>query len=308
MSDELWPTISPYHTFTIKRDEHEIYIEECGNPNGAPIIFLHGGPGGGISPSQRQLFDPNKYRAILFDQRGCGKSKPNACITNNTPDHLVNDIEHIRTHLKIDKLHLFGGSWGSTLALLYAIKYPNHILSMFLRGVFLGSQAEIDWIYEDSGCAHFHPEAYQELINELDNKTGVVSQYYEKLKNNDFLFAEKWSEWEAINSGINVSNQTIDSFKQPNLAMSLSRISAHFFYNHLFLKPNYILDNINKIHHIKTIIVQGRHDLLCPPKNAFTLKKNMDHCTLYMIPDAGHSLFEPDLLQKVISLLNEMKV
>ncbi|MDG2347855.1 MAG: alpha/beta hydrolase, partial [Gammaproteobacteria bacterium] len=177
-----------------------------------------------------------------------------------------------------------------------------------LRGIFLGSQSEIDWIYEDIGCAHFHPEAYHELINELDTKNGVVSQYYEKLKKNDGLFAEKWSVWEAMNSGINVTEQTIDLFKEPNLAMSLSKISAHFFYNHLFLKPNYILDNINKIQHIKTTIVQGQHDLLCPPKTALTLKNNMDDCNLYIIPDAGHSLFEPSLLKKVISLLNEIKV
>lgn len=308
MSNDLWPAIEPYHTFTIKRDEHEIHIEQSGNPKGAPIIFLHGGPGGGISDIQRQLFDPNKYNVILFDQRGCGRSKPNACISNNTPHHLVDDIEQIRSHLNISNFHLFGGSWGSTLALLYAIQYPDRVRSMFLRGIFLGSQSEIDWIYEDKGCSHFHPEAYHELINELDSRNGVVAQYYEKLKANDSLFAAKWSEWEAINSGINVTKQTMDLFKEPNLAMSLSKISAHFFYNHLFLKPNYILDNIYKIQHIKTIIVQGQHDLLCPPKTAVALNNNMDHCNLYIIPDAGHSLFEPSLLKKVIALLNEIKV
>lgn len=305
---KLWPTIEPYQTLIMNRDEHNIYVEACGNPKGAPVIFLHGGPGGGISPAQRQIFNPDKYNVILFDQRGCGKSKPNACISNNTPSHLISDIEHIRKHFNLEKFHLFGGSWGSTLALLYAIKHPDHVLSMFLRGVFLGSRAEIDWIYEQYGCAHFHPEAYQALTDSLENKTNVVSQYHEKLNNNDRSFAEKWSIWEAINSGINVSDQTIEAFKDPELSMSLAKISAYFFDNNLFLEPNYILSNTNKIKHIPTIIVQGRHDLLCPPKTALELFKNLDSCDLHMMPDAGHSLFEPSLLKKVIECLNEMKV
>ena len=305
MTNKLWPSIEPFNHFYLEADNHQLYVEQCGNRDGIPIIFLHGGPGGGCHDEHRQLFDPAKYHIILFDQRGCGRSTPHASIENNKPFDSVNDIERIRNHLNIDQWHLFGGSWGSTLALLYAIAYPSTVKSMILRGVFLGTQAEIDWIYESVGCAQFHPEHYQYLIEGLDPDKSIVKQYNDQLILKNEAYAHKWATWEAINSAIDVSKETIANYTESKLALSLSVISAHFFANALFLENNYILNHIDKIKDIKTMIVQGRHDLLCPPKAAYLLSQKLNNVSLNIIPDAGHTLFEKGTLNKILKHLNE---
>ncbi|MEE2769937.1 MAG: prolyl aminopeptidase [Pseudomonadota bacterium] len=305
MNNELWPHIEPYNHFYIKIDQHNIYVEECGNPNGIPIIFLHGGPGGGCLEVHRRLFNPKQCRIILFDQRGCGRSVPNASIENNTPNHIVEDMEQIRQILNIDKFHLFGGSWGTTLALLYAIKYPKHVDTMILRGVFLGTKKEIDWIYEPNGCANFHPEAYKHLVSDVETEKSIVHQFYTKLINMDESYAKKWAIWEAINSGISVDQKTIDSFTEPKLAMSLARISTHYFANELFIEENFIINHLDPIREIKTTIVQGGLDLLCPPKAANTLANQLNNANLFILQDAGHSLFEASILKRMLNILSD---
>jgi proline iminopeptidase len=304
MKHHLWPPIKPYNHFFLNRDNHNIYIEECGNPEGLPIIVLHGGPGGGCQESHRQLFDPSKFRVVLFDQRGCGRSEPHASLDKNTPLDLVNDIEAIREQLNINQFILFGGSWGTTLALLYAISFPKQVSSMILRGVFLGGKAEIDWIYEEKGCARFHPESYDEFSANIPNKNNVLDVYYERLLKFDPASAQAWARWEAINSAIHVSDKTIASFEEPKLAMGLARISCHFFVNNLFLDQNHIQTNLNKINHIKTFIVQGRHDLLCPPEAAHELASSMHNVSLKIVDKSGHSLFEPDTLREILKILS----
>ena len=305
MTYTLWPSIEPFNHFFLNVDNHQIYVEQCGNPDGIPIIFLHGGPGGGCHIEHRQLFDPKKYHVILFDQRGCGRSKPHASIENNKPLDSVNDIERIRKHLGIEQWHLFGGSWGSTLALLYAINHPSIVKSMLLRGIFLGTQSEIDWIYESVGCAHFHPKEYRSLIEGLDTTKNIVKQYHEKLLTHDLTYAKKWGTWEAINSAIDVKPETITEYTKPKLALSLSVISAYYFSNNLFLENDFILNHIDGIKKIKTMIVQGRHDLLCPPKSAVLLAKHLQQVQLNILSNAGHTLFEKDILNKVLMHLDK---
>lgn len=303
----LYPEISPYNNFTLKVSElHTIYIEEAGNPNGKPVIFLHGGPGGGINANYRRYFDPKKWRIILFDQRGCGKSTPFAELKENTTWDLVSDIEKIRTHLNIKTWAVFGGSWGSTLSLSYAIKHPDVISELFLRGIFLLRKSEIDWFYQ-VGCSKIFPDLWEDYILPIpeEERHDFISAYYKRLTSSDLKIrqsaARAWSIWEGMTSKLIVDPQSKEKFGDPSFALAFARIECHYFINKgFFPEDNFLLNNIDKIKNIKTVIVQGRYDVVCPATSAWELHKALPESHLHIIPDAGHSLSEAGIISKLI--------
>ena len=294
----------PWDTGIMHRDGHDIYYEQCGVEDGVGVIFLHGGPGAGCGPSHRRLFDPLKYRAVLFDQRGCGRSKPYASITQNTTQDLVEDIEALRLHLGLDKVILFGGSWGSTLALCYGIAYPQNCAGFVLRGIFLGTKPEIDWFLYDMG--RFFPEAYKSFAEFLPKaeRQDILQGYLKRLtglSSADALNAAKsWASYE--NSCATIEAQ-LRSAGDGSLAISL--IEAHYFDNDCFLDEGYIMSGINAISHLPAVIVNGRHDVICPP---FTAKRLADkwgtQAQLTLVDYAGHSAFESGMLGALIKGLD----
>ena len=283
----------------IKCDDYLIYCEIIGNSKGIPVIFLHGGPGGNISEKSLSFFDLDKYLVILFDQRGCGKSKPRFSLMNNNTNELVNDIEKIRTQLNIDKWIVFGGSWGSTLGLVYSIKYPNNVISLFLRGVFLGSEKEWKWIFEN-GCNNFYSEYFENFKNfvPLEFQNNKISYYYNVLKNGNIYQKKQasflWSNWELINCTLNLPKKLSYDFDS-NYQISL--LESHYAYNNSFLEDEYILKNSHKIEKIKTYIFQGRYDLICLPINAYNLSKKLKNSELYYIKSSGHSPYEENVFK-----------
>lgn len=302
----LYPRIKPYATHRLEVEApHSLYIEECGEPEGIPILFIHGGPGAGCLPYHRTFFDPEVYRIILFDQRGSGQSTPHASLEKNTTSHLVADMEAIRQFLGIKQWILFGGSWGSTLALVYAESHPEHVLAMILRGIFLCRDQELDWIY-GGDAARFYPEEWQEFAslipeNERDN---LLRAYHQRLTGGNELArmaaAKAWAKWEAKTSAIQPSKTVLQSFTEPHTAMSLSRIEAHYFMNKGFLEENQILNNINKLENIPGTIVQGRYDMVCPMQSAYELYQAWPKSELDIIPDAGHSATERGIIDALI--------
>ena len=275
-------------------------MEQCGNPAGIPIVFLHGGPGGGTSPTQRRFFDPEKFRIILFDQRGCGNSTPHASLETNTTWDLVEDIETIRRHLNIEKWAVFGGSWGSTLALLYAETFPSRVSHLILRGIFLMRQKELDWFYR-GGTGAIFPEAWQRFKDAIPHseQKDLIDSYYKRLISNDIsrgeqlMFAKEWSLWEASTVTINADHEQRTLSVDPLFAHAFARIEAHYFQHKGFLESdNYILENAHKLENVPTTIVQGRYDAICPPTSAYDLAVTMPWATLKIVPLAGHSAFE----------------
>ncbi len=295
----LYPEITPYHTDKIKVSEiHTIYFEECGNPNGRPVIFLHGGPGGGIQPSYRQYFNPEKWRIILLDQRGCGQSTPFAELRENTTWDLVADIETLRQHLSIEKWAVFGGSWGSTLALTYGITHPDSCTAFFLRGIFLLRKKEINWFYQE-GCSKIYPDAWEEYLKPipLNERGDLVQAYHQRLTSPDAQMrrsaAKAWAIWEGSTSKLIPDNKTIEHYGEDNFAEAFARIECHYFVNKgFFPEENFLLNNVHKIRHIPAVIVQGRYDVVCPTENAWDLHRAWPEAELKIIPNAGHSLSE----------------
>jgi proline iminopeptidase len=295
----LYPTIQPYVTHSIKADAiHTLHVEECGNPKGIPVLFLHGGPGGGCTPIYRQFFDPDVYRIVLFDQRGSGRSTPHAELEANTTQHLVQDIELIRTHLSIEKWVVFGGSWGSTLALVYAEENPDHVLGLILRGIFLCRDEDIHWFYQE-GANHVFPDYWQDFLapipeNERDN---LLQAYHKRLAGDDevnrMAAAKAWSVWEGRCSTLQANQRLVEHFSDPHTALSLARIESHYFVNNCFLKNNQILDNADKLKDIPGIIVHGRYDIVCPVEQAYALHQAWPSADLQIIPTAGHAATEP---------------
>jgi len=302
----LYPRIKPYATHRLEVEApHTIYVEECGEPEGIPIVFIHGGPGSGCLPYHRTFFDPEVYRIILFDQRGAGQSTPHASLENNTTQHLVADMEKIRQFLGIKQWILFGGSWGSTLALVYAETHPQHVLAMILRGIFLCTEAELNWIY-GGGAARFYPEEWQEfaaLIPEAEHND-MLRAYHQRLTGDNELArmaaAKAWAKWEAKISAIQPSKTALQTYTEPHTAMSLSRIESHYFVNQGFLAPGQILNNISNIANIPGTIVQGRYDMVCPLKSAHDLYQAWQRSELDIIPDAGHSATERGIIDALI--------
>lgn len=303
----LYPSIEPYAVHQLKVSNlHTIYVEECGNPEGQPAVFLHGGPGGGIQPEHRQFFDPHHYRIILVDQRGCGKSVPHAELRENTTWDLVEDLEVVRKHLNVASWLVFGGSWGSTLALAYATRYPSVISHLVLRGIFLCRKKEIDWFYQD-GASWIFPESfkkYSDFIPE-NERHDFVTAYYKALTSTDeshrLQAAVIWSQWEAQCSKLYVDPQFVEEYEDPHKALAFARIECHYFINHAFFETdNYLIEQAHSYKHIPTHIVQGRYDIVCPAKSAFELKTALPDAQLEIIDDAGHSAFEKGILSALV--------
>lgn len=309
----LYPTIEPYSAEHLDvGDGHEIYVEQSGNKDGIPVIFIHGGPGGGTSPLQRRFFDPEKYRIILFDQRGCGRSRPHASVDHNTTWHLIGDMERIRKYLSIDKWVLFGGSWGSTLALLYAEQHSDRTSAIVLRGVFLMMQSELNWFYGHGTSAIF-PEAYERFIEIIpENERGdIIKAYCERLMGDDpevqLEAAQRWSVWEGNAVTLVPDDMQLRQSAAPDFALAFARIEAHYFLNNGFLEQDdQILANAHKIQHIPTTIIQGRYDAICPPRSAWELKKALPSATLKIIPVAGHSAFEADIVHELVTAMDKL--
>jgi len=303
----LYPPIKPFVQHSLQVDSiHTLHIEECGNPDGIPIIFIHGGPGGGYSAIHRQFFDPSAYRVILFDQRGCGQSKPHACLTNNTTAHLIEDIEKIRRHLNIDKWLLFGGSWGSTLSLLYAQTYPERVLGLILRGIFLCRAQDVNWFYQ-SGANRFYPEYWEDFIApvEHEKRIDMVSAYYELLTSDNEISrmraAEAWSVWEGRTSNLQTDPITVDHFSDPYHALAMARIECHYFRHRAFIEDNQILNNTSSIAQLPIHIIQGRYDMVCPINQAIELHDKLPNAHLTICNHAGHSAMELEIAQALVT-------
>jgi proline iminopeptidase len=299
MSRTLYPQISTYQQEWLAVDSlHQIYIEQSGNPKGIPVIYLHGGPGGGSSVNHRRYFDPEIYRVIVIDQRGCGRSKPSPSIENNTTQDLVNDLETIRSHLNIEKWLVAGGSWGTTLALAYGIEHGNNILGFILRGVFLGTQAEYNWLYKIGGAQRFFPEYYNEFINHLptNERDNPLESYHQKLISTNEVAAisasKAWYLWELRLSTIEHHQLDAVHVEDAHQALCMAKISGHFFKNNCFIAENHIINNVDKIKDIPAIILHGRYDMVCQLAIADLLVSHWTNARLHILPCAGHSGFE----------------
>lgn len=291
-------------------DGHQIYIEQSGSPDGVPVIVFHGGPGGGSSPAMRRYFDPSVYRIILFDQRGCGRSKPHASVDANTTWHLVSDIEKIRQDLQIDSWFVFGGSWGATLALIYAQTHPGPVRHLILRGVFTMTQSELDWFY-GGGAGKFWPETwkrFRDIIPEGE-RHDMIAAYHRRLfsgdKAEEVRYARAWSAWENALATVQSSGGMVDS--PAEYARAFARLENHYFINGGFLESDgQILRDMPEISHIPGTIVQGRYDMICPPAAAYHLADNWPNADLRMIPVAGHALSEPGISAELVKVMNEL--
>ena len=302
----LYPELKPYNRHQLRvSDIHELYLDEAGNPDGIPLLFLHGGPGSACDYASRRFYNPELYRIITFDQRGCGRSTPHAELRENDTDSLVQDIEAIRKHLGIDRLVLFGGSWGSTLALLYAQAYPEHVRAMILRGIFLCRQADLDWLYVD-GASRIFPDYWKEFVDFIpeDERDDLVTAYYRRLTSKDELArmaaARSWVSWETNCSRLRPGSDVQKRISKQHNALAMSRIECHFFVNRGFVKENQILNNLSKIEHIPAKIIHGRYDMVCPLDNAVVLHERWPAAELYIIREAGHSAAEPGITDALI--------
>jgi len=309
---ELFQEIEPYqHGFLPLDTLHTMYWEQSGNPNGVPVVFLHGGPGAGASPTHRRLFDPDYYRIIVLDQRGAGRSTPLGEIRDNTTPHLINDLELLRHHLAIEKWLIFGGSWGSTLALAYGEAHPTRCLGFILRGIFLCRKQEIDWFLY--GLRQFFPEAWQEFVALLSptERKNILATYYQRLMNPDPAIhmpaARAWSTYEGSCSTLLPSPETVRYFSGDTVALGLARMEAHYFSHDIFLPENSLLDNANKLHDIPATIVQGRYDAVCPIVSADDLHHAWPQAEYIIIDDAGHSAWEPGIQATLIRATEKFK-
>lgn len=297
--DGLYPEIDVRKTLRLQVSErHELYVEESGNPDGKPVVFLHGGPGGGSDPKYRRFFDPEKYRIVIFDQRGCGRSTPHASLEENTTWHLVADMERIRERLGIERWMIFGGSWGSTLALAYAQTHPDRVSELVLRGIFLLREREISWFYQE-GASRIFPDAwepYRDAIPE-DERHDFLSAYHRRLTGGDraeqLACARAWSVWEGSTSRLLIDGDAVRRCAQDSFALAFARIECHYFVNKGFMEVDgQLLRDVDKIRHIPTVIVQGRYDVVCPMDSAWALHRAWPESTLVVVPDAGHSAHE----------------
>lgn len=304
---ELYPPVEPYTACTLKVSElHTLYLEEAGSPEGKPVLFLHGGPGGGIAPLYRQFFDPARWRIILFDQRGCGKSEPPAELAENTTWDLVADIEKIREHLGIEQWVVFGGSWGSTLALAYAQTYPENCKGLILRGIFTLRPQEIQWFYQ-SGASHLFPEAWETYLAPIPpaERHDLLSAYYRRLTHQDKSIrleaAKAWSIWEASTSKLIPDRSLIAKFGEDAFATAFARIECHYFVNGGFFEtPDQLLKNADRLKTIPGVIVQGRYDVVCPAQTAWELHQHWPEAEFIIVPNAGHSATEPGIVDALI--------
>lgn len=304
---DFYPEIETFNSGMLKvSDLHTLYYEEAGNPLGKPVVFVHGGPGGGIDANMRRYFDPKVWRVILFDQRGCGKSLPFSELKDNTTWDLVDDMEKLRKELKIDSWSVFGGSWGSTLALSYAIKHADKVKALILRGIFMLREKEIRWFYQE-GASFIFPDAWDKYVAPIpeNERHDFVTAFYKRLtspdKNIRTEAAKAWSVWEGSTSKLYTDPSFVERFAGDEFADAFARIECHYFINKGFFEEDgWILKNIDKIRHIPAWIVQGRYDVVCPATSAWELKKAWPEAQLHIISDAGHSASEPGIKSKLI--------
>ncbi|ROO23891.1 prolyl aminopeptidase [Salinisphaera orenii] len=296
----LYPEIEPFDSGRLAVSErHTLYYEQCGRPDGKPVVFLHGGPGGGCAPASRRFFDPERYRIVLFDQRGCGRSTPHADLVDNTTQHLVADIERLRQHLAVDRWQVFGGSWGSTLALAYAEAHPQRVTELVLRGIFMLRRAEMLWFYQQGANALFPDafEAYRDHIPAAE-RGDMIGAYYRRLTSDDpevrMAAARHWSTWEGATSHLQPSRDYLETTAGSRFALAFARIECHYFvHGGFFEHDDQLLREIDRIRHIPTVIVHGRYDVVCPLANAWDLHRAWPEAELRISPAAGHSAFEP---------------
>lgn len=296
----LYPPIEPYNTGRLRVSEvHEIYFEESGNPSGKPVVFLHGGPGGGSEPKQRRFFQAENYRIVNFDQRGCGKSTPYASLEENTTWDIVSDIEKLRRHLGIERWQVFGGSWGSTLALAYSETHSDRVTELILRGIFLFRKQEIDWFYQ-RGASILYPDAWESFLSHIpeSERGDLLSAYHRRLTSEDaavrLAAAKVWSRWEGITSKLLPDPAFISHYEEDEFALAFARVEAHYFANKGFLTTDdQLLRNVSRIDHIPGVIVQGRYDIVCPMESAWALHRAWPKADFIITPDGGHSAFDP---------------
>lgn len=305
----LYPEIDPYDIGHLKvSDVHQLYYEQCGNPNGKPVVFLHGGPGAGLIPDYRRFFDPEAYRIILFEQRGAGRSMPHASLDDNTTWHLVADIEQVRTHFGVEQWLVFGGSWGSTLSLAYAETHPERVRGLVLRGIFLGRPRETRWFYEESqGASAIFPETWEQYVQLIPEpeRGNMIGAYYRRLTDDDeavrLAAAKAWSLWEASALKLLPDQKLIEEFTEPELAIALARIECHYFLNNCFFETdNYLIEHVDRIRQIPAVIVHGRYDIVCPFANAWDLHRAWPEASLEIIPNAGHAASEPGIADALV--------
>ncbi len=286
---------------------HEIYYEECGNRHGKPVLIVHGGPGGGSNPTMRRLHDPSRYRIVLFDQRGCGRSTPHASLDENTTWHLIDDMEQLRRSLGVERWQLFGGSWGSTLSLAYAQRHPNRVSELILRGVFLLRRAELNWFYQD-GASWLYPDAYDAFVKGIppSERGDIIEAYYRRLSHPDpaiqLAAARAWSVWEASTLALHQDRERIRLFGADSYALAFARIECHYFANRgFFARDGELLANVDLVRHIPCTMVHGRYDVVTPLKSAFDLKAAWPEAELHIVPDAGHAMTEPGVVHELIA-------
>ena len=312
MRRELYPEISPYETGVLPLEgEHVMYWEQSGNADGAPVLFLHGGPGAGTTPTHRRFFDPGHYRIVLFDQRGAGKSTPNASIEDNTTQHLIADIEQLRETLAIGQWLVFGGSWGSTLALAYAQTHPNRCRGLILRGIFLCGGEEVDWFLR--GMGRFFPEAWRDFAAAMPaaERGDLLDAYRRRLESPDpdisIAAARAWAAYEATCSTLRPNGDAVAAMRDPAGALALARLEAHYLAHNAFLEDGGLLANIDTIRHLPGVIVQGRYDMVCPPATADRLAAAWPEARFEVIADAGHSALEPGIRAALLKATEMMK-
>ncbi len=307
----LYPETEPYHSFRLAVDApHELYVEECGNPQGIPVLFLHGGPGGGCSSQHRRFFDPAKYHIILFDQRGCGRSTPHAELAGNDTWSLVADIECIREKLHIERWLIFGGSWGSTLALAYTQKFPQRVLGLILRGIFLCRPRDLLWFYQ-SGADRVFPEAWADFLAPIpENERGdLMRAYHRRLTGANQAERERcaiaWSVWEARCAALREDQELVQHYLDPQTALAFARIENHYFINDAFLAPDQLLRDAHRLANIPGVIVHGRYDLVCPVAQAVALHQAWPQSRLVIVPDAGHAASEPGIAAALVAATDD---
>jgi proline iminopeptidase len=305
--DRLFPERKPYRTGRLRVSKlHDLYYEEYGNPRGKPLVFLHGGPGAGIRPKHRRYFDPRRWRVVLFDQRGCGRSTPHAELRENTTWDLVEDIEKLRAHLGIERWVVFGGSWGSTLALAYAETHPERCRALILRGIFLLRRSELEWFYQE-GASHLFPDAWERYLEPIPprERRDLMRAYYRRLTGHDrrvqVAAARAWSIWEGSTSNLLPDPDAVRDMGSARFAVAFARIEAHYFVNRGFLRrDDQLLRDVRRIRHIPGVIVQGRYDVVCPMRSAWDLHRAWPEAKLIVVPDAGHSMYEDGIRRALI--------
>lgn len=308
----LYPPIDPFDQRVIDMgDGHSIYVEQCGNPEGVPVVVFHGGPGGGCSPAMRRYFDPTYYRIVLFDQRGCGRSRPVASVEANTTWHLVSDVERIREELKIESLVTFGGSWGATLALIYALTHPERVRHLVLRGVFLMTKAELDWFY-GGGAGQFFPDLWQRFVSLIpeEERGDMIAAYHQRLFSGNLAeenrYGRAWAQWE--NALASIQSDGFYAEGPSDYSRAFSRLENHYFVNGGFLETDgWILQNRHRIEHIGATVVQGRYDMVCPPISAWKLASGWAKCQIKLVGMAGHALSEPGISEALVMTTDALR-